>query len=176
MHIEKESPDSFMVELTQGELGSFQLTYQQLTYQNPKTRHLLKFLLNHAGEMVGFYKGEEKLLVEVYPAPLKGCVIYFTKLHPKGKRYRKKTIHIYAFATCEELLQGAALFQTPPPQSEAYLLGQEYLLILHGKPAHGLTEFATRVTPTKHLLAHIREHGKLLAEAKAVERLQGHPV
>ena len=173
MHIQKEAGNRFMVELTAPELQQFHLTYNQLNLQNTKTKVLLQSLISNAGKMVGFRKGEGKLLIEVYPAPEQGCLIYFTNLHPDGKRYRKIAPYIFRFETCGDLLQGALLFSSPP-QSEVYRLKNQYFLVLHGAPVHGLTEFAAPVPCNKTLLAHIREHGQLLGKPNAVERLQGH--
>lgn len=164
-----------MVELTEGELKGFHLTYEQLDYQNSRTRLLLKTLLNHAGGITGFYKHTQKLLVEVYPAPQKGCVIYFTKLESRGKRYRQKHPQVFSFDSCEQLLQGAELLGQNPPPSEAYRLQERYILILQDTPLHGLREFGTPLPATRHLLAQIREHGQLLARPHAVEQLRGLP-
>ncbi len=164
-----------MVELTAKELLEFKLTYCQLHYENAKTKALINTLLRGAQKMVGFAKPAGKLLIEVYPAPEQGCVIYFTNLHPTGKRYRKITPCIFRFETCEDLLQGVQLFAVPPPKSEAYRYGDRYILILHSAPAHGLKEFATPLPYSKLLVAHIREHGQVLATCNAVERLQGPP-
>lgn len=162
-----------MVELTATELQQYHLTYSQLHLQNKKTKSLLQSLLCNAGKMVGFCKGEGKLLIEVYPAPAQGCTIYFTNLPFGGKRYRKISPYVFRFETCEDLLQGVACFREHHPQSEAYRYGEHYLLILHSAPVHGLKEFAKPLPSSKPFLAHIREHGQLLCKPNAVERLQG---
>ena len=173
LHIHKEAVDRFVVELTAKELQEFQLTYCQLHYNNTKTKELLQALIRNAGTMVGFPSHPKKLLIEVYPAPKQGCIIYFTNLSNGGKRYHKINPHIFRFATCEDLLHGVHLFQEQKPKSEAYRYGDQYILILHAAPIHGLTEFAQRLPSSKFLLAHIREHGQLLCKPNAVEQLQG---
>lgn len=160
-----------MVELTAPELQEFHLTYHQLNLQNAKTKYLLQSLICNAGKMVGFRKGEGKLLIEVYPAPRQGCTIYFTNLPYYGRRYRRTSPYIFRFETCEDLLRGAACFGNRHPQSEAYRYGTRYILILHTAPTHGLKEFATALPYSKLLVAHIREHGQLLCKPNAVERL-----
>ncbi len=165
-----------MVELTATELQQYKLTYSQLHLQNQKTKLLFQSLLCNAGKMVGFRRGEGKLLIEVYPAPAQGCTIYFTNLPSQGRRYRRTSPYIFRFETCEDLLQGACCFGNHHPKSEAYRYGDRYILILHTAPVHGLKEFAQPLPFSKPFLAHIQEHGQLLCKPNAVEQLQGSPL
>lgn len=175
MVIQKEGERSFMVELTAVELQEYALTYRQLNLKDAKTKRLLQALLSNAGRMMGFKKGSGKLLVEVYPAPLQGCVIYFTNVGNLPKRYRKTAPCLLHFHTCEDLLQGVACLGENRPKSEVYRYQEGYILILHSHPISPLLEFADLLPCTGQLLCHIREHGHLLCKPNAVERLQGQP-
>lgn len=168
MNIQKEASGSLKVELSVSELHHFHLTYEQLDYQDKKTKAMLKAILESAGRMTGFDSCQGKMLVEVFPAPGKGCIIYFTKQEQKGKRYRRKLPAVYSFDTAEAMLCGMeCLAETPDIQSELYRLNNRYLLILHEKST-SLVEYGNLQPAGRLQLAYIREHGQLLAAPRAV--------
>ena len=160
MNICKESGGSLRVELSADELHTFQLSYSQLNYQNEKTKRLLKTVLEGAGRMVGFCQKPHRLLIEVFPAPDRGCTLYFTPLEPSPKRYRRTQPCLYRFACCDHLL--AALQQIPADhQKEGLRLGEHYFLILQ-RNTPCLLEFGDRLPATRSALAYLREHGQPL--------------
>ncbi len=170
MRIEKEPSGSLKVELTSGELHQFHLTYNQLDYKEKRTRELLKHLVQHAGAMTGF-SPLGKLMIEVFPAPGSGCVIYFTSLAEKNKRYRKNPPRAYRFANCGDLYAGVEALGKAVGKSDLYRMDEEYVLVLHSPQADWLKEFAQPFPLCSQTLAHLREHGRLLAASNAVERL-----
>jgi negative regulator of genetic competence, sporulation and motility len=172
MNIQKEPSGSLRIDLTANELQNFQLTYQLLDYNTPKTRQFFHRLLENAGNITDFPKGNGKLLIEVFPAPKQGCTVYFTRLLKKQKRYKRKPPAIYIFPDSESLLTAVEHLQnTPKVKSELYRIEQKYYLILQEQSPGILTEYGERLTFSRPTLSHIREHGNLLASPLAVQTI-----
>ena len=174
MQIEREAVDRLKVGLTGEELMRFRLTYEQLDYQNRRTRLMLQTVLSGAAHAAGFLQGRKKLMIEVFPAPGRGCTIYYTALPRAGKRFRLCPPRLYRFDCCEDLLRGCA--GLPPVcrtrESRLYRWGDAYYLLLPALPGVRLAEFSCRMDATPLLLARLNEHADLLAAPDAVAKLQ----
>lgn len=170
MYIHREHSGSLKVELTAQELQQFHLTYEQLNYEDKRTKAMLKNILDGAAQITGFENGSGKLLIEVFPAPQNGCTVYFTRLAGAAKRYRQKMPKIYTFESCEALMSAIETLPAPSGNtpSELYELEGRYILILHETAKTRLLEYATASNGTRFNLAYIREHGRLLASPHAV--------
>ncbi|MBR6549438.1 MAG: adaptor protein MecA [Clostridia bacterium] len=167
MQIQKEAPDSLRVELTAEELQSFGLTYQLLHYQDAKSKELLTTVLKNAAALTEFSHQNCRLLIEVFPAPLQGCTLYFTRLEQKTKRYQALPPHVYRFADAEHMFMAIEQLNKSI-KSELYSLQDRYILVLHHPPKHSLLEYGEQLVAGKTSLAYIREHGKLLSAPFAV--------
>ncbi len=162
MHFQKEADGSLRVELTHSDLARFDLCYESLHYNNPKTRPLFSALLCGAKETLGFSTAGEQLLIEAFPAPAQGCTLYFTALGPKRRRFKQKLPCVYVFSACDSLLDALAQLQQRKSSFEVYSLAQKYFLLAPHGMDRLLREYGDRQTVNRSLLAHIREHGRLL--------------
>ena len=75
------------------------MTYEQLDYANEPTRRMMEALLRSAGGVTGFDGGKGRLLIEVFPAPEEGCVIYFTRL---GEEAAGPVLPAFSPAPCSQ--------------------------------------------------------------------------
>ena len=81
MKIELDDLGRLKVALSKEDLSRLDLRFEQIKYQDEKVRALLWELMKDAGHLSGFdYKPGGRLLIEVFPAPDFGCLIYFTVL------------------------------------------------------------------------------------------------
>ncbi len=168
MNIQKESSNSLRVELSAQELMEFDLSYEQLNYREKKTKNLFRKILEGAEKITGFSYTRSKLLIEVFPAPQRGCTVFFTRLS-SGKRYRQLAPQVFAFPSSESMLSGLeTLKATPHVKSELYYWNHRYLLILKEPVPHALSEYGDPLPAGRLTLSCIREHGQMLAAPYAV--------
>lgn len=80
MHMHLEEPGRLKITLTDTDLRRFSLSYEQLDYSDPATRRALGALMAEASAETGFCFRPGHLLIEAFPAPAGGCLIYFTLL------------------------------------------------------------------------------------------------
>jgi hypothetical protein len=78
--IEMSSSDTLKVILDRNDMRRLNITFEELDYENQATRSILKELLTDAGRLAGFSSKCTRMLIEVFPAPDGGCLLYFTKL------------------------------------------------------------------------------------------------
>ena len=190
LNILLEETGRLKVTLNQEDLKRWDLTYDQLDYQNDKTRRVLWNLLKNAGSITGFEPNMGKLLIEVFPAPKEGCVIYFTQLDDtrsdapsrvRLKRPRMKPV-VYCFDDSDAMLcamEQLFSYSAQIEESYVYELAGSYRLIalvddLRGDWIHEvLSEFGQPSCTNRTAQAYIREHGRLLCGPHAVESI-GH--
>ncbi len=172
MQIQMESTDALRVELTARELARFGLTYERLDYADRRTREMLRTLLRGAARVTGFARRPGRLMIEVFPAPGRGCLIYFTQPAP-GEGAEPPGV--YAFASSEALLAAVATLPPDAPPSELYERDGQYYLVLAARPGGALLEYGSALPADPARLAALREHGRLLAAPNAVNALRAPP-
>ena len=104
------SEDKVQVILSVAELRRYNLTFSELSYDNPVAKKAISMILMKAGRMCGFSPGRGRLLIEVFPMRDGGCCIFFTRLRPRTKRYRlvkSSQIKGYEFDRLGDLLKAA---------------------------------------------------------------------
>lgn len=174
MQIHHEQPESLKVELTAAELMRFGLTYELLNYEEKRTKAMLDAVLKGGCAVTGFAGQKNKLLIEVFPAPKKGCVIYFTALSDQPGEEHRPAPHVYTFESSEAMISAIQSLPTDaaPAKSELYEMDGRYLLILHGDGPLSLLEYGAALPADRLNVAAIREHGRLLASPDAVQSIQ----
>ena len=190
MNILLEQEGRLKITLNREDLLRFDMTYEQLDYANEPTRRMMEALLRSAGGVTGFDGGKGRLLIEVFPAPEEGCVIYFTRLGeeaggPSYQRFRLRHVAktlptVFRFADSGSLLDAIGSLLDAgkaPAASSLYSLAGDYRLILFPKEEQQrstrllLQEYGREMPVTRTAMAYIREHGTLLCEANAVEQI-----
>lgn len=188
MEIKKENDQTVEIVMSFEDLQTFGLTYNQIDYKNRATEDMIKKLMNVCG---GIFSngGAFKTLIEVFPAPRGGCVIYLTRLFSKDgsgekglvsftenpgsspyfKRYRirnKQRPFIFKFKNSDHLLKGMNVFKKTFPKSvfgELFLFKGCYYLVatagLTKRQRDVLDEYALCQQNTILLECMLREHG-----------------
>ena len=195
MTIEMSSNDTLKVILDRNDMRRLNITFEELDYENQATRSILKELLTDAGRLAGFSSKCTRMLIEVFPAPDGGCLLYFTKLSASrqtlssvsGLKIKKEASpavqqHIFEFACCDDLLTGTDFIlrqkiYEPPARSSLYERDSAYRLVLGWDLAKRdaqslLCEFARYVGQGAHAAAETAEHWRLVCAGDALEKMR----
>lgn len=166
--------------LTEEDLRTFHLTFDDLDYNNEETRGALQQLLDAARRETGF-DSSGSLIIEALPVD-GGCLLLLTPT--SGKRHvRMKRVagpYIYELDDADAVLRFARSIgkQTSPILgSSLYRFDKRYRLILYpGAPltrelGNLLTEFAQPAGEGDAAAAYTAEHGEIIAVGDALARL-----
>lgn len=185
MEILNDDIGRMKVILSSDDLKRFGLTYEQVDYQNQKTKNMFRELLCGARQLVGFLYDSTQMLIEVFPAPAGGCVVYFSALEtekPSERRLKLKhktfSPQIYRFDCSEDLLcalNAVSHFNTKDLQSELYLLDDQYYLVLWASSLTPfsviLSEYAAVEKSPIIMAAFLNEHAQSLAAPDALGKI-----
>lgn len=180
------SSEKLKVTLSPDDLLRLGLRYEEIDYQDEKTRKALVDLLAEGRASAGFQPRGAKLYIEVFPSAEGGCVICYTRLaggetFARGRLLAGPPPIVFAFSDPDALLRAGALtarlYRQRILASTLYAFGREYRLIIHPLDigdhlsASFLGEYGRLVGTGNLLAAYIEEHGKLLRQTDALEAL-----
>lgn len=181
--------NKIVIELTNADMTELDITYEEMDYGNIETRRVIWTVLDRARHALSRdIDPSGKMLIETVPAPDGGCVLYITVLqvqtHALGCRsflriHKERTRFTYAFDSLGDLTACAMRLRedaAEPCKSSLFLLdGQYRLSICSELPPRRvkalLAEYGTPCADGAMPDAFLREHGKLLAEDDAIEKL-----
>lgn len=181
--------NKIVVELTNADMTELDITYEEMDYGNIETRRVIWTILDRARHtLCRDIDPSGKMLIESVPTPEGGCVLYITVLqtrsHPFGGRgllriHKERTSFTYAFESLGDLTACAARLRESadvPCRSSLFLLDGRYRLSVKSElPPQRvrtlLAEYGTPCADGEMPDAFLREHGKLLAEGDAIEKL-----
>ena len=177
MEIKKEGADTVEIKLSANELMLYGLTYGQISYDNAQTKEMLGELMSSAKRHLG--QRAERLMIEIFPAALGGCFIYFTKQKSGGKTYTVKCkTHnsiIYKFENSESLFRAIETLGVLNEKIKSCLFIYQknyYLAVFNVSSDFGsFSEFGEKMPLSKYLLSVLSEHGKLICCPFALNRL-----
>ena len=167
--------------LTEEDLRTYGLTFDNLDYENENTRSALHRLLEEAKRRTGF-DSAGSLMVEALPVD-GGCLLLLTPTG--GKRpvriRRAAGPYVYELDSADAVLQLAQSVEEEslPWGSSLYAFGEKYRLVLYpGAPlsnrmGHLLHEFARSAGEGDAAAAFTAEHGVSIAVGDALGRLCG---
>ena len=189
MKIEAPQENKIVVELTRADMAELDITYEEMDYGNIETRRVIWTILDRArATLCRDIDPSGKMLIETVPTPEGGCVLYFTvlerELHAAGCRgllrmHKERTSFTYAFDSLSDLTDCALQLRDAKPAvsaSSLYLADSRYYLLLQTElPPRRvrtlLSEYGSPCADGVMPTAFLREHGKLLAENDAIEKL-----
>lgn len=181
--------NKIVVELTGADMTELDITYEEMDYGNIETRRVIWTILDRARRtLCRDIDPSGKMLIESVPMPGGGCVLYITVLetqaHTFGCRgmlriHKERTRFTYAFDSLADLTACAARLRESAPslcKSSLFLLDGQYRLTLRSElPPRRvrtlLAEYGAPCADGDLPDAFLREHGKLLAEGDAIEKL-----
>lgn len=188
MKIDAPQANKIVVELTAQDMAELDITYEELDYGNIETRRVIWTILDRVRTALHRdIDPSEKMLIESVPTQDGGCVLFFTV--PRGipdvgvrqpLHICKQQPHLLCVVDAPETLFRLArhLRQAvrPLPESSLYLWEKRYVLLLQNCACTQIcrmivSEYGTVCADNTLALAVLREHGKLLAERDAIEKL-----
>ena len=189
MKIVSPQDNKIVVELTNADMAELDITYEEMDYGNIETRRVIWTILDRARHsLCRDIDPSGKMLIESVPTPEGGCVLYITVLQTQAyalgcrgilRIHKERTRFTYAFDSLGDLTACAARLRESAPKScksSLYLLDGRYRLCVRSdQPPRRirtlLAEYGTACADSEFADAYLREHGKLLAENDAIEKL-----
>jgi hypothetical protein len=109
VRIEQDMPGRLKVSLKKEDMQKLSLDLDHLDYNDDRTREVLQMLLRDAGKLAGFSHCG-RLLIEAFPTPSEGCILYFTCLEKEKPRRlqivrNESSPYIFGFDSCEEAIK-----------------------------------------------------------------------
>ncbi len=185
MKIENIGQNKLKILLNDQDMIQYNISYDQLDYNDSDTKKLVLQLLNVAKSETGFDAAAGKLFIEVFPDVDGGCIFYFTLLTGEKKKGNEKNILINPFifefdninclssVVCVLFLQYSHRIY----KSSLYLINDRYRLVVYPLSRFDdslitlAKEYKSFVSDTPISKAYTIEHGKLLIERNAVDVL-----
>ena len=189
MKIVSPQDNKIVVELTNADMTELDITYEEMDYGNIETRRVIWTILDRARHtLCRDIDPSGKMLIESVPTPEGGCVLYITVLESQTRTFgcrgylhvhKERTSFTYAFSSIGDLTACAARLRENVPsacKSSLFLLDGQYRLSVKSElPPRRvrtlLAEYGTPCADGELPDAFLREHGKLLAENDAIEKL-----
>ena len=175
MQMELSDSGCLSLLLSNQELASMGVSFEELDYQNLKTRRLLHTLLRIARQRVGF-QPPGALLVEALPLD-GGCLLLVTPENATPTMETPAAPTVFWVQDTNALLQIAAAWPRPiHPLGESSSLyhgeGGFWLVLYGGATAPILSECATPVATGTGAAAFAAEHGTAVFIGDALPRLR----
>ena len=190
MEIIQISEGKLKVMLTKADLEEFDLDAQTLDYADSETKELFSALLAHIKETVGFQTDGYRVLVRLFPSRDGGCELFLTRIrdfYSEEDETETEQTHpqAFGFERIEDLLTVCRRLRAIgyPHASSAYISDAHRFYLFLENPARSLDEKSAGISPyaflseygkaesAEGLRGFLFEHGRLLCEQDAVERL-----
>ena len=187
MKFEVLNNDSIIVELSDDDMKSLNITYEEMDYSKVETKRVIWTILSRAGRTLGRELNPTgRLLVEAMRRESGGCVLFFSvenedRRTRKSRRYLvKKTDYIACqFENVQALLSCAKriAFTGIKVESSLYENKNKYRLLVCSQTSGTgllracLTEFGEICGESAVLAAHTAEHWHCITDKNAVEKI-----
>lgn len=162
------------ITLTDGEVLSFFGAYERLYAASGEARLALSLILR---ESLSEYETEldGDLLVEIRARENAGCVITVSPAD-SSKRKSVSAVRTFEFADSAAMIDGAVrLYKVRPRiESSLYNMTGRYRLLVNPRSDldfYFMNEFCVRQSDSQTVAEYTKEHGKLIAEKNAVEKI-----
>lgn len=135
MELIKISKDKIKISLSKAELREYDLTFEELSGTEEKTRRAFRQMLICAKEETGFESDGKKAFVQIFRSGNGGCEIFVSVIHTENEiREPKAKAKMFLFSEISSLLSLCRTLKrfSGEIESNAYFDGQKYLLELFG--------------------------------------------
>lgn len=186
------SEKKLKVMLTAADMELYELTCDNLDYDNTETRRAFWNILDEAKRRTGFDAARDRVFVQVYPSKSGGCEMYVTKLRQDTRSATEQNAAVrlspeppeedavFAFKVLPDLLTvcGKLSERGCTPDSSVYLdeNGERYFLVFGRDVGAGreppytfITEYGVKLD--SGLINYIREHCDCICRGNAVRTL-----
>lgn len=183
MKVEVLTDDAIIVELTDEDMKSLNITYEEMDYSKIETKRVIWTILSRAGKTLGReINTSGRLLVEAMRKESGGCVLFFSVERravntPAGRCLVRRADYIVCeLKNIRELLCCAVRLSLMGDmrESELYVQGEKYRLavkintVTAGLLKPCLSEFGKVVGEGALAVAHTAEHWRCIAKENAV--------
>lgn len=191
MKIEPLDDKTVKVVLSKVDMDGFQLTYEEMDYQNPETKRVILHLIDEIRDQVDIDLSEGKLFIEAFPYADGGCILYVNVLDtargtdvrlPKKHRTSFDTPLIFVFEDLSSLSALAvrlnARYSHVILKDSLYLLDHKYYLMIYtyfkmdNEIIHLLGEYGRFYGKGAVRSSLIKEHAKELLKSDAAQTLE----
>ena len=177
--------------LTDADMERYELDCNCANYNNTETRRAFWSILDEAKHKTGFDAASDKIFIQLYPSKEGGCEMYVTKvgtLHSKKSVSSKTnqdspTYHqniVFSFNSINDLISACHLINLSKINIKSTAWTDErhiyYLFLIPDGSidmsiVYGiLSEFGNNLK-NDNILSYIKEHGKILCQSCAIEKL-----
>lgn len=185
MRIEQKDGGRVKITLDTEDMKKYDITFAELDYNRIDTKRIVWELLSKARAETGFEFYGGNLLVEAFPEPNGGCVLYFSTVN-NGKNGRLRLYrglfgpYIFKFKNCTDMMNACYELKKVMGRhilkSELYEYEQCYFLALYSASKldssirNVISEYGEAFGEGRKI-TYIAEHGKLLASPNAIETI-----
>ena len=187
MKFELLNNESIIVELSDDDMKSLNITYEEMDYSKVETKRVIWTVLSRAGRTLGReINPSGKLVVDAMRRESGGCVLFFS-VDPEDRRSRKNKKYlvkksdyivcqfdsVHALMACAQRLT----FTGYSAESCLYEKNNKYRLLVCSQTAGAgllkscLSEFGEICGESVLLAAHTAEHWHCIAGKNAVEKI-----
>lgn len=188
MKIELLENKTVKVVLSNADMLSFHLTYEEMDYKNPETKRVILLLIEEIKREVALDLSTGKLFIEAFPYADGGCILYVNLVDNNTKKNNLKehkqgfsTPIIYAFPTINALGQVAkriiSRYDHIILKSSLFSENNQYFLLLYSyckmenELSALLNEYGKYYGKGSVISSVIQEHGKELIQTDAIKIL-----
>jgi negative regulator of genetic competence, sporulation and motility len=188
MEMKQISASRLQIDLTQEDLRTMDLTYDQIDQQQIKTRLFILSLLEAARRTTGF-QPDSQVFIEVYPNETGGCTVFLSDLgfYKYNKwRVRRRAVSpvAYQFDDIDILIAGSVkLFRHYAHRihkSMLYRVKENWVLVVYpldiveSITLYFLDEYALRCGEGKLAAAWLDEHGRCILKENAIDLISAY--
>lgn len=183
--LEQIDEERLLIALSSEDMDILDLTFNQLSWKNNYSRQVIKKILKRAENEIGFFVGNNQLMIEAIPQN-NGCVVLITLL-AKDNAARKKfkikeniKAYLFKFNTLDNLLSAIErLYKNKfsTLKNSAFENDKKYYILIYCKGCLSpelltlLTEYCDPKDNKSLSLGQILENGKLIAKNNAIEKI-----
>lgn len=179
MNIEQINDNKIKVTVNQEDQKEFGVTYESMNYSDINTRKLCEKIMLIAKKQTGFSIGNAKLLVEARQSVNGNVTLYLSKIPVGSERREEYLCQTICFNSVNDMLDGCNLLLPYLEKLECsylYEYDNKYYLYFEIFEVHAdarlllqnLLEYSERTQYDKYYLS---EHGKIIAEGNAIEKI-----
>lgn len=184
MQIEQKDGGRVKITLNIEDMKKYDITFAELDYNRIDTKRIVWELLSKARNETGFEFYGGNLLVEAFPEPDGGCVLYFSAVNNSGRNGRLRLCrglfgpYIFKFKNCGDMMNACYELKKVMGRhilkSELYEYDGCYFLALYSvskldaSVRNVISEYGS-VYGEGRRITYIAEHGKLLSSPNAIE-------
>ena len=170
--------------LNDADMEYYRLDCSCANYNNTETRRAFWDILDEVKHKTGFDAASDKVFIQLYPSKEGGCEMYVTKLNlpcaPKQSALHVSNPTVIVFKALKDMISACRLIKQFAfvcnsnawiDENQACYLFLEADVSMDISYLNGiLNEFGTNIS-IDNIIPYIKEHGRIICESCAIEKL-----